>query len=431
MYSPEQKQYILKNSLGVSYHVYFEQGRGLCIRMLSDSRIWSRGYVLDKSAINDFSVALDKNDIFHFFFQTQDGSLMYGHGMHGQIECRPILNSKDHISWPKHVSLLVLEKAAIFFYVITYQNRYLVSMQSVQDGKLSKPVAIAYIENASYLSFLDREGKCHLLYVSSDKTRTHLYHRVLKDDLSTFNLPEKIFSTDYAISSISAVCTETNNIHIAFEVSGDEFYEVMYRNLSAGEKSETLYTGKTAPGYSGLVYNSGIIIFFRVADGNIYFKTSENNGVAWTDESLYPFGSNIACFSFSSNHSNDKTIFSMEIPGNFTRGYQLAFLNGEKIKPAQDRKTSNNRENDYINNLEKKIILLQNLTDNMQRELTKLWLTQKSFEKRLEQLLRSFAGVQQQPQCQPSDEYNEETPPEPDAETPENVQTGDTNSEKV
>ena len=88
MYNPEQKQYILKNSLGVSYHVYFEQGRGLCIRMLSDSRIWSRGYVLDKSAINDFSAVLDKNDIFHFFFQTRDGKLVYGHGMHGQIESR-------------------------------------------------------------------------------------------------------------------------------------------------------------------------------------------------------------------------------------------------------------------------------------------------------------------------------------------------------
>ena len=63
--------------------------------MLSDSRIWSRGYVLDKSAINDFAVALDKNDVFHFVFQTNKGSIMYGHGMHGQIEVHPILASKE------------------------------------------------------------------------------------------------------------------------------------------------------------------------------------------------------------------------------------------------------------------------------------------------------------------------------------------------
>jgi len=430
MYSPGQKQYILKNSLGVSYHVYFEQGRGLCIRMLSDSRIWSRGYMLDKSAINDFSAVLDRNDIFHFFFQTHDGRLMYGHGMHGQIELQPVLNSRDSTPWPKHVSLLFLERTALCFYVIKYQNRNLVSMQTIQDGNLSRPIAISYIEDSCYLSFSDAEGKCHLLYVSSDKSKKHLYHRILKDDFSTFNLPERLFSTDYTIGPLSAVCTEANNIHIAFEVSGDEFHEIIYMKPASGGKTVTLYRSGTAPGSTGLAYINGVIYFFRVNDEKIYFRCSENNGESWSDEALYPLGNNIVCYSYFSNHPKDKTIYAREIPGNFTRGYQLAFLDEEKVRSAQDRKISNSRENDYISNLEKKIILLQNVTDNMQRELTKLWLTQKNFEKRLEYLIRSFSEMQDQTQNPPLDGYNEETPSEPGEDASETIQTGD-NCENV
>jgi len=432
MYNPEQKQYILKNSLGVSYHVYFEQGRGLCIRMLSDSRIWSRGYVLDKSAINDFSAVLDKNDIFHFFFQTRDGKLVYGHGMHGQIESRPILGSKDPTPWPKYVSLLVMEKAVLFFYVIRYQNRYMISMQSIDEGKLSRPVAIDYIEGTYHLTFLDKKEKCHLFYVSTDKSKYHLYHRILKDDFSTFNLPVKIFSTHHGIRFISAVLTEADKIHIAFEVSGDEFYEIMHKNLSTDESSETLYKSKTAPGHWGLVYNSGVIFFFRVVHENIYLKSSENNGTTWSDEILYPLANNV-CFSYTSNYPKDENIFAKEIPGNFSRGYQLAFLNEEKIKSIQHRKTSepSNREITCCSNLEKKILALQNLTGNMQKELTKLWLTQKNFEKKLEHLSRSYSELQEQIQLRSVNDYNEEPLSEPLGDASETAQTGEPGSNNI
>lgn len=429
MYNPGQKQYILKNSLGISYHVYFEQGRGLCIRMLSDSRIWSRGYVLDKTAINDFSVVLDKNDIFHFFYQIRDGSLMYGHGMHGQIESWPVLNSKDPTPWSKHVSLLVSEDTTIFFYIIRYQNRNLISMQTIREGKLSRPVAVDYIEGTRYSSFLDRKGKCHLFYASPDKSKTNLYHRICKDDFSTFNLPEKIYTTDHKINFLSAICTETNDIHIAFEVAGDEFCEIMYKNLTAEGRPEVLYQGKTDPGCPGLVYINGSIFCFRAADENIYFRSSENNGESWSDEVLYPLGNNV-CFSYVSNFPKDGTVFSTEIPGNFTRGYQLAFFNEVKIKPP-DKKTSNSQENASFSNLEKKILLLQNLTDNMQRELTKLWITQKSFEKKLDYLIRSYSGLQEQIMNQSDDEYNEEPPSEPADDTSDSIQTGEFSSEKV
>lgn len=396
MYDPERKQYIIKNSLGVSYHVYFEEGRGLCIRMLSDSRIWSRGYVLDRSTVNDFSVALDKDDIFHFFFQTRDGSLMYGHGMHGQIESQPVLNSKEPVPCTKHVSLLVLDNTAVFFYVLKHQNRNLLSVQSIHEGKLSMPVAIDYIEDWSYVSFPDGEGKCHLIYVNSDRTGYHINFRTLKDDFSTFTPAEKIFSSDLKISSLSAICTETNKIHILFEISEKEIYEIMYKNLSSDKRPETLYKSKTAPGFSGLVYNNGTLFFFRALNDDIYYRSSENDGLTWSGEALYPFGQNLVCFSYISN-LKDENISARELPGNFSRGYRLAFITEETIKKyIQERKPAEITDNDLMNSLEKKIRQLQNYMDNMQKELTKLWIAGKNHEKKLEHLSRLYSELYEQ-----------------------------------
>ena len=394
MYDPKHRQHILKNSLGVPYHVYLEQGRGLCIRMLSENKIWSRGYVLDKSAVDDFAAVLDKNDIIHFFYQTRDGKLMYGHGMHGQIEFRPVLESREPTPWPKYVSLMVIERTVILFYVLRYHDRYMLSMQTINDGKLSKPVVVDYIEGTSYAAVPDRDGKCHLFYPGSDRAVKHLYHRILNDDFSTFELTRKVYSTVDNIGFISAVLTEANKIHIAFEVSGDDFHEIMHMDLSAGGKPGTLYRSQTAPGFFGLIYNSGIILFFRVTDEDIYLRKSENGGTTWSDEEPYPFANNIVCFSYSSNHSRDKGIFAGEIPGNFTRGYQLAFINEEKSKPvSREMPTINNRADLSHDCMEREITLLKNLFRAMQKELTKLWITQKNLEKELAYLSRSYSEL--------------------------------------
>jgi len=429
MYNPEYRQYILKNSLGISYHVYFEEGRGLCIRMLSDSRIWSRGYVLDKSAINDFSVILDKNDIFHFFYQTRDGNLMYGHGMHGQIETRPVLNSREPVPWPKHISLLVLDNASVFFYVLRHQNRHIISMQSVIEGKLSRPIAIDYTDNTCYCSFCDGNGKCHLIYITSDNSKNHLVHKVLNDDFSAFSISERIFSTERKINRVSAVCTEAGKIHVVFETHGNELFEILYLNLSNPEKTETLYKSREVPGCPGLVSNGGMLYFFRTLNEDIFFRCSENNGLSWSDEAQYPLGGNIVCFFYMSN-SRDENVFPGEIPGNFTRGYQLAFFSEEKIKSVYERKTPSSTENDLLSELERKIKQLQNQTDNIQKEFTKLWLTQKNFERRLEYLNRLYEEIHNMFQYPPAAESNKNTPPEFPGNIQETAQTGEINHEE-
>lgn len=98
-----------------------------------------------------------------------------------------------------------------------------------------------------------------------------------------------------------------------------------------------------------------------------------------------------------------------------------------RVKPVEERKVVKNQESSEFNDIKKKVLLLQNLTDNMQRELTKLWLTQKSFEKQLDFLSRSYKDLQNQITYQPTEDYNEEPPPEFLDEEVEITQTGEDN----
>lgn len=389
MYNPDQKQYILKNSFGVSYHVYFEPERGLCIRMLSDSRIWSRGYILDKFAINDFAVVLDNNDIFHFVFQTDKGNVMYGHGMHGQIEIRPILSSREATTYPKHVSLLISGNAVFIFYIIKHQNQHIISMQYVQDGILSNPLAIDYVDHPSYIPFLDTMGKCHLVYINNNHGKMQVKHRALKDDFSIFTAPDTIHSCEGIISSLSYVLTNANNVFITFEVFADESYEVIFKDLLQANHSKVLYNSKSPSGLSGLLYCSGILYFYHTVKDSIYFLYSDDNGSTWSNQALYSDLDNPICFSYTSNYPKDARVSCQQIPGNFSRGYNVAFLNDEAVKKMQEVKQLNkNDEGNNLNykDLKSKVLQLQNQTNIMEKELTKVWATQKMFEKKIKHL---------------------------------------------
>lgn len=435
MYDPEKKQYILKNSFGVSYHVFYEPDRGLCLRMLSDSYVWSRGFVLASHAVNDYAVTLDNDDFLHFVFQSRDGSIMYGHGKHGQIEIQPILNSKDTTPWPKHLTLLISGDTIIIFYKIRYSGRHLISMQTIRDGVVSKPLAIDYSDGSgsNYTVFLDNNEKCHIIYTIAGSAKTHLLYREMKDDFSIFNAPKTIYSTDGSIYFPSATVDQDNKIHILFQVHHDDYQEILYKNISSVKSVQTLHKSAAPSGFTGILQKAGTLYSFRLTTSGILSRSSKDGGKTWSGEAPIKLsGGELTCFVYKSNLEKEKgSFFSNEVPGNFSHGYQLAFLNDDspdmsdikdliktpdsnydnlsKVESkASDRMKINpgikNRDisgdDIYLKKIENKLLQLQNITENMQRELTKHLLLFKDFEKKLDKLSRSYKDYS---------DYDEET----------------------
>lgn len=426
MYHPEKKQYILKNSFGVSYHVYFEPNRGLCLRMLGDSLVWSRGFVLASNAVNDFSVTLDSEDFLHFAFQSGDGSIMYGHGKHGHMEIKPILNSRDATPWPKHINLLISGDAVLIFYKIRYSGRHLISVQTVKEGVVSKPLAIDYSDGSSpnYSVFPDNNGKCHIVYTIAGSARMHLLYREMKEDFSLFNAPKTVYSTDGSIYFPTAAVDPDNKIHLLFQVHYDDFHEILYKNLSSVKPVQTLHKSEPPPGFSGLLQKSGILYFFRTSNSDILTRSSRDGGKSWSEEAPLDFskGRELTCFIYKTNFKKEKEhFFSIEVPGNFSHGYQLAFLNDDSsdtsyikdyigtpgskfdifskgegktmnssgINPGIKNKDASS-DDPYIKRIENKLLQLQNITENMQRDLTKHWLLFKDLERKLDRLTRFY-----------------------------------------
>jgi hypothetical protein len=411
----EQKHIILKNSFGISYHIYFDQERGLCLRMLDNERVWSRAFVLSDLSVNDFCAAIDNKDIIHFVFQAKDGRILYGHGRRGHIDIQPILGSKDTTPWHKYVSLLVFNDTILFFYVIRHNDRHLIAMQGIIKGALSKPMAIDYIDgpNKHYLVIRDRVGKFHLFYCRSEKNGMSLNHRVLKEDQTIFTAAEKLYETEGDILFPSAVCGKDNRIYLAFQDCCDGICQVLFKELGMTEPL-MLYNSQSPAGRSGLVYNNGILFLYRTGAQNIYYRTSNDEGINWTDETRYLSDyTGIPCrFIYDTNIDKEHSSWCFnEIPGSFSKGYQFAFLSEERashvtevkstgkvngiidsILPAKKTISVKNGKSDLLtgempaNNLDNKIMHLKNFIENMQKELTKLWLTQKEYDKKLIEL---------------------------------------------
>ncbi|HEY8500054.1 MAG TPA: hypothetical protein VIL89_05500 [Clostridia bacterium] len=415
MKKEEQKHIILKNSFNISYHIYFDEERGLCLRMLDDERVWSRAFILSDLSVNDFCAAIDDRDIIHFVFQAKDGRILYGHGRRGHIDIQPILGSKDTTPWHKNVSLLVFEDTILFFYVIRHNDRHLISMQSIIKGALSKPMAIDYIDGSDkhYLVIRDRLGKYHLFYCRSEKSGMSLYHRVLKEEQNIFTAAEKLYESEGDILFPSAVCGKDNRIYLAFQDHRDGISRVLFKKLGMTEPL-ILYNSQSPAGRSGLVYNNGVLFLYRVDAQNIYYRTSNDEGINWTDETRLSSGyTGMTCrFIYNTNMEKERSLLCFnEIPGSFSKGYQLAFLNEEpeqritavksaekvdstidKILPVKKPSDSKSGKSGSLagetpaNNLDNKIIRLKNFIESMQKELTKLWLTQKECDKKLEEL---------------------------------------------
>lgn len=425
MYHPEQKQVIVKNSLGVSYHIFYEAGRGLCVRMLGESGIWSRGYVLTDKSVNDFSVILDQDDIFHFVFQSTEGQILYGHGKHGQIEIQTVLTSKDTTPWMKHVSLTLHKNVILLFYLIRYQKKYLLSMQTIKDTAFSKPTAIDYTDGAgkNYHVVIDQTGQCRLFYTNNEGPVKRLYQRLYNEETELFSAPERLVSSEHEVLLYAAIGLD-NRTHLLYQVSSENLYQLFYRRNDG--ISECLYKGTSPPGYAGLVYHSGILRLFRISSDCIYARTSGDDGENWTDEALVPLGTgtSLTCFTYFTNYFKEQELSCHELPGTFTKGYQLAFVHnegaaspfndlypdgsrsrapysgGRKEHRAYEKSPESRNEipdSSVLKELQKKVLLLQNLTENMQRDLTKLWLAQKGHERKLTRLERLYEHLKNEP----------------------------------
>jgi len=424
MNKEEQKHIILKNSFNISYHIYYDEERGLCLRMLDGDRVWSRPFVLSDLSVNDFCAAIDEKDIIHFVFQAKDGHIMYGHGRRGHIDIQPILGSKDTTQWHKRLSMLVFEDIVLFFYVIRHNDRHLIAIQSIINGALSKPMAIDYIDGSDrhYVVFRDRPGKCRLFYPRSEKSVMCLCHRILKDDLTVFTAPEKLYETEGEILFPSAVCGQDNRIYVSFQDKRDGMYRVLFMEYGTAEPL-VLYNSPSPAGRSGLVYNNRTLILYRTDERNIHLRISGDGGINWTDEKRYLSDfTNMPCrFIYGTNVDKERASwFFNEIPGCFTKGYQLAFLGEEppqrtapakaaekdssmidRILPvkkpadAESGKSGISSGGTTAANIEHKFIHLRKFVENMQKELTKLWLTQKEFDKKLSDLHEEIEMLKQ------------------------------------
>ena len=179
----------------------------------------------------------------------------------------------------KHVSLVIHGNRVLFFYIINYQNRFLLSMQTIKEDIPTKPIAIDYVDGPgkNYHVLVDSQENCHLFYTNNESSVKRLYHRTFNENTCIFNAPDKIAVSEHEILFSGAICID-KQIHFIYQVSSENSFQVVYRQLGTEKTDECLYKGNSAPGYTGLVYYLRNTVVFRICSNSIYVRTSDDRG---------------------------------------------------------------------------------------------------------------------------------------------------------
>ncbi|HEX2927603.1 MAG TPA: hypothetical protein VHP38_15320 [Ruminiclostridium sp.] len=336
MYDSTRKQYILKLSSNKVINIFYKENAGICVCTLGRKNIWSDPALVIKGALPGFCACIDDSGNIHMLCQDKLGNITYAVCKNENWSIKPVLHSKNPNPYEKHLSILCMGKELFFFYVIEYAGNRILSYQVYdENGELSSPRVVDYILDGRtpYIVFKDAENNLYSFYRFADSKYSQIGYRkynLIKKQWDDFT-PITDCNGDSSLISIAA--DSCNSIHVCWQKLSSQSSELVYSRKPAGSEvwsSEKLVNTSTVPytDCSILVYGDKIIIFW-VADGTIHYSVSENEGKSWSKPDKYSFqdAKPFSCILYRSNMPGELlNTYLNELPGTFSGGYKLAFI---------------------------------------------------------------------------------------------------------
>lgn len=135
MYNPNNKQFVFKDSEGKLWNFYYDNNQGICYSVFSKRFAWSEPRVVQSEAYEQFYVEIDEKDCFHIIYQDKKGNIIYCFMQQNEtVKALPVLTSKSHSVFNKHLSLIVANSCVHIFFIIEHNGIYMLSYQTITDG---------------------------------------------------------------------------------------------------------------------------------------------------------------------------------------------------------------------------------------------------------------------------------------------------------
>lgn len=342
----KKPHYIFKLSSGKILDFHHAESGGLGVRVLNKSGIWLSPMLIEENISHGFSSYLDTKDKVHILFQDRRGNLKYT--MYGSKNWKTmiLLSSKKPIACEKHLHVKGFKDRMYFFYVLEHDGNRLLSFQSCENGAISLPRVIDYIDGDSGLyGVLEANGSLFVFYRYAFGNRNQVgYKRYLAENdawsefitLSDLNMDA---SNEYrAVTGDSS-----GGAHLCWQKHSPDNYELVhkYGDPSASEWSgeHIIFRSERPVEYISLICMGPALVAYWYEDNNIFFTLSENKGKSWRAPMPYKpaFDERPLEIAYSSNRSSEYAgMYWQALPGSLAKGIKLFFADNPPL-PYRER----------------------------------------------------------------------------------------------
>lgn len=335
MYSVAKRQYILKQSSGKIWNIYFDNKLGLCYSVLTRSNTWSNPVSIQKDASPFFCADIDSNDMLHVMFQDGQGNILYSRLDREDRKTMTVLNSKSPTPYDKYLFLIPYMDSVNLFYLLQHNESWILAHQIVNNDNISTPRVIDYVikTKCPYSALPDKSGNIYVFYQSNnDKHRRIGYKKYipLQKHWEEFT-PISTFSGDTDLPS--TILDSSNIIHICYQRRVSKQYELVYQQKIPDKNVWTdevvIHTSSYPFTSSSILICEDNIIIFWVRNDIIYYSFSNNMGSTWSKPSSYnfPAGKQLLCISYKTNNPYEYQKMAVrDVPGCLIGGIRIAFL---------------------------------------------------------------------------------------------------------
>lgn len=332
MYNPNNKQFVFKDSEGKLWNFYYDNNQGICYSVFSKRSAWSEPKVVQPEAFEQFYVEIDEKDCFHLIYQDKKGNIIYCFMQQNEtVKAMPVLTSKSHSVFNKHLSLIVANSSVHIFFIIEHNGIYMLSYQTITDGV---PVAPKKVDNITvlpnpYTVVYDLNDDIYVFYHISDGKNNQIGYK----KYSTVNKAWSEYSQITMFSSNSQnpkIVVDRNGIfHICYVRKQDKQFQLVYqqkipdRNMWTSE-SILATSGTPISNFSILSVKSSLVIYY-IKDDSLYSFISNDSGASFTRSSKNTsLSRQHICVRYKSN-SPYEHVQANEIPATFVNGFKLMF----------------------------------------------------------------------------------------------------------
>lgn len=332
MYNPNNKQFVFKDSEGKLWNFYYDNNQGICYSVFSKRSAWSEPKVVQPEAFEQFYVEIDEKDCFHMIYQDKKGNIIYCFMQQNEpVKAMPVLTSKSHSVFNKHLSLIVANSSVHIFFIIEHNGIYMLSYQTITDGV---PVAPKKVDNITvlpnpYTVVYDLNDDIYVFYHISDGKNNQIGYK----KYSTVNKVWSEYSQITMFSSNSQnpkIVVDRNGIfHICYVRKQDKQFQLVYqqkipdRNMWTSE-SILATSGTPISNFSILSVKSSLVIYY-IKDDSLNSFISNDSGASFTRSSKNTsLSRQHICVRYKSN-SPYEHVQANEIPATFVNGFKLMF----------------------------------------------------------------------------------------------------------